>query len=192
MSLICTFCKMTFERAYRISAARSARPQFCSKACYGLHHAAKSSAAFADKFWARLKPANDRGCREWSGRTFWRYGLVDLGNKPQMAHRIAYRLATGEDPGELSVCHTCDNPPCCEPTHLWLGTHKENMADRTKKGRTNPPKFSGEKHPAARLTSTDVIAIRQSPESNNSLAARFGVGAANIRRIRLHETWRDV
>lgn len=191
-AMTCAFCKKPFQRTYRISAKRAARPQYCSRACFGRAHAAKSSAAFAEKFWARLKPANERGCRDWSGRTFMRYGLVDLWNRPQMAHRVAYRLATGIDPGPLEVCHTCDNPPCCEPSHLWLGTHKENMLDMAAKGRTNPPIFLGEKHPQARLVAEDVIAIRSSPNSNNDLAAAYGVTVENIRRVRLYQTWAHI
>ncbi|WP_291869721.1 HNH endonuclease signature motif containing protein [Bradyrhizobium sp.] len=190
--MICTFCQKDFQRSYRISAARAARPQFCSKACYGLHHAAKSAAAFAGKFWARLKPANERGCREWSGRTYFRYGLVDLANKPQMAHRVAYYLATGQEPGELDVCHTCDNPPCCTPEHLWLGTHLENMQDRTAKGRSNPPKLRGEAHGQAKLDAAAVRAIRASSERDSKLALQYGVTAANIYRVKARISWRHV
>jgi len=190
--MICTFCKTPFERSYRISARRAARPQFCSKACFGLNHAAKSAAALAGNFWSRLKPADERGCREWVGRTYMRYGLIDLEGRPQMAHRVAYRLSTGRNPGKLSVCHTCDNPPCCEPTHLWLGTHKENMLDMSSKGRTNPPSFIGERHPGAKLRPEDVAIIRSSGMSNIDLAKLYSVTPENIRRVRLHQTWRHV
>jgi hypothetical protein len=191
-AMICTFCKKDFERAYRICAKRAARPQFCSMACYGLHHAEKSAAVFADKFWARLAPANEFGCREWTGRTYMRYGLVDLDGRPQMAHRIAYHLSTGQEPGELSVCHACDNPPCCEPAHLWLGTHKENMVDMAAKGRTNAPSFLGESHPGAKLKRVDITAIRSSGLSNADIAKLYNVTPENIRRIRIRETWKHV
>jgi len=121
-----------------------------------------------------------------------RYGLIDFEGKPQMAHRIAYRLATGRDPGELSVCHECDNPPCCEPSHLWLGTHKENMLDMAAKGRTNPPSFKGEEHPSAKLRPADIVHIRGSLLSISMLAKEFGVTPANIRRIKTRKSWRHI
>ncbi len=192
--LICPFCNKEFERAYRMNATRAARPQFCSRGCASRDNAAKMNAEFAAKFWARLGPPTiPGGCREWTGRRIRdRYGIVDLGGGPKLAHRVAYHLATGLEPGTLEVCHTCDNPPCCEPSHLWLGTHKENMVDMARKGRTNPPILNGENHPAAKLRAADVSAIRRSGLSNNALANSYGTTPQNIRGIRLHKTWKHV
>lgn len=68
------------------------------------------------------------------------YGKVRSGGRMVGAHRIAWETATGQTaPPELDVCHTCDNPPCCNPTHLFLGTHADNNADRHVKGRTVMP-----------------------------------------------------
>ncbi len=191
--MICAFCNKEFKRSYRVSAAKAARAQYCSRGCAVRERAAKMNADFAAKFWARLGPLTDAGCREWTGRRLnKRYGVVDLGGSPKIAHRVAYRLATGRDPGEREVCHTCDNPPCCEPAHLWLGTHRENMRDMAAKGRTNPPIFLGEGHPGSKLKAADIVVIRGSPLPDSVLARQFGVTAANISRIKKLETWRHV
>ncbi len=83
------------------------------------------------RLWERTERA-PTGCLEWQGPVDGKgYGRVDGG---KLAHRVAYRLAKG-DPGPLCVLHTCDNPPCINPEHLWLGTRGDNNRDAAAKGR---------------------------------------------------------
>jgi hypothetical protein len=190
----CAHCGIHFIRPYRMNITRASRRQFCSKECNGKYCSDKARERFSDRFWARVKPANERGCREWSGRKHIRngYGVIDLDGRPQLAHRIAYTLATGRDPGDLSICHTCDNPPCCEPSHLWAGTHQENMDDMAQKGRANAPVFIGEKHPRAKLSEEEIRDIRGSLLSDKILASDYGVTTENIRRIKTRKSWRHI
>jgi ribosome-binding protein aMBF1 (putative translation factor) len=111
------------------------------------------------------------------------------------SNRMAWRLANGaEIPVGMSVCHHCDNPPCCNPAHLFLGSHRENMADRDAKGRQacNPGR-RGETSPAAKLTEADVLAIRRRYAgggiSQAALASEYGVAQSTISKITRRVRW---
>ncbi len=75
-------------------------------------------------------------CLEWTGtRNPHGYGRFSRRGRQELAHRVAYELAVGPIPDGLQVLHRCDNPPCVNPTHLWLGTPADNAHDRDTKGR---------------------------------------------------------
>lgn len=77
-----------------------------------------------------------RSCHEFQrGRSKSGYGRVSSGNKVVYTHRLTWERAYGPIPAGLEVCHSCDNPPCCNIKHLFLGTHAQNMADSSSKGR---------------------------------------------------------
>src|SRR5258708_24762522 len=84
------------------------------------------------------------------------YGQFTVKQKNYISHRLVYSLVKG-DPGELKVCHSCDNRICCNPKHLWLGTNQDNMDDAKSKGRT----LVGIKNPRATLTEDQVRAIKR-------------------------------
>lgn len=85
--------------------------------------------------WGRVdKSGGPEACWPWTGARHKGYGMIGIARKKHGTHRVAYALATG-DPGDLHVCHACDNPPCCNPAHLFLGTHQDNMRDLVAKGR---------------------------------------------------------
>jgi len=76
------------------------------------------------------------GCWEWRGDHDGKgYGVILVSGRAQQAHRAAYRFFCGPIPEGLFVCHHCDNPPCCNPVHLFLGAHADNMRDMALKGR---------------------------------------------------------
>lgn len=109
------------------------------------------------------------------------------------AHRLAYVLHYSKQPDTLFVCHKCDNPSCCNPYHLELGTAKENMAEAGRRGRMNPPK--GVKHHRAKLNDQAIRLIRFAHTNGFStwtLAEIFNVSRTQIRHIVNNRGWSHV
>lgn len=89
-----------------------------------------------DRFWSRVAIAGKDDCWEWrAGRVAAGYGSFYMAGFLYRANRVAWAFHNATDPGDLHVCHTCDNPPCCNPAHLFLGTTQDNMKDMVRKGR---------------------------------------------------------
>ena len=89
----------------------------------------------ADNFYSKLKLA-DNGCLEWQGARFVQgYGAVQWCDAQWRAHRVAWLLEHGDLPVDMDVLHRCDNPPCCNIVHLFLGSQKDNIRDSIDKGR---------------------------------------------------------
>lgn len=103
---------------------------------------------FSTIFWARVdQSAGATECWPYTGtKRANGYGRFRLHGKYEMPHRMAYSLGTGEIPSGFFVCHHCDNPICCNPTHLFVGTHADNMADRNRKGHYVLPEVLREKN----------------------------------------------
>ena len=146
------------------------------------------------KFWSRVDKRGPDDCWPWMGaRTVKGYGIININGKSYRAHRISYQIHTGKKP-ENFVCHTCDNPSCVNPAHLFDGTPQSNMDDMIAKGRDR--KALGEDVPAAKLTEDDVIAIRAQyaagGHTHRSLAADYGLNHRTIGRMIKQEAWRHV
>lgn len=109
------------------------------------------------------------------------------------AHRIAWELVRGSIPDGQWVLHRCDNPPCVRPSHLFLGTPKDNVDDMAAKGRGNPLK--GSARPTARLSEADALAIREARRQGAvgaELARRYGVHRSTIYHICQRDSWRHI
>ncbi len=135
----------------------------------------------------------------WSGCWIWmgalqgnRYGQIRYFGDLIYAHRASYLSFVGQIPHGLSVCHKCDVECCINPTHLFLGTHKENMLDMAVKGRCNPIRIKGENHQSAILTEQDVIDVmRLSAEGMScaKIASAKGVSKGCISNIVTGRNW---
>lgn len=125
----------------------------------------------------------ENGCWNWTGCTIRGYGAFQLEGKVIKAHRLSWILHKGAIPNGLLVCHTCDNPLCVNPAHLFIGTNKDNVADREVKGRNRPPQ--GTNHWAAKLTLEIIKEMRCVRESEGvsyqRLGKRFGVSTMQAR-----------
>ena len=144
-----------------------------------------------NRFWSKVDVRQPDSCWPWQAyRARKGYGIVRWAGRNQKAHRVAYQLEVGEIPAGLFVCHRCDNPPCVNPAHLFLGTTQDNTRDMMEKGRGTDN--SGEKNPRAKLTWEEVEEIRARRDacSQKELAEAFGVSVATINQILVHRTWR--
>lgn len=98
-------------------------------------HGHNGNSPVETRFWNRTKETGT-GCWEWQGaRNEHNYGGVSVNGKWRKAHQVAWELAHGERPEGACVCHRCDNPPCVNPAHLFLGSQIENIQDMHNKGR---------------------------------------------------------
>lgn len=159
----------------------------CSHACAG---AARSNRR--EDLWRYIQIGEPDECWPW---TRWLdrdgYGQFSAGGHAYKAHRLAYELGHGVAPGELKVCHACDNPRCCNPAHLFLGTQTENLRDMIAKGRSS----RGSRHHSTELTEEQVSEIRarrSAGERGRVLAAEFGLSEASVSDIHHRRTWGHV
>lgn len=100
---------------------------------------------------------------------------------------MAFALANHQDiPDGMCVCHTCDNPPCCNPAHLWLGTHRENMQDRGRKGRGRESREYGEDAAQSKFSTADVQAVLELVRggmSQQKAGERYGMSQPHVSRL---------
>lgn len=147
----------------------------------------------AEQIGRKIAKAGIDDCWLWNGaRTRQGYGCLTHLGKPMLAHRAAYKCAFGTDPVGFIVMHKCDNPPCCNPRHLVLGTVGENNRDRHEKRRSKGGASPGETNPSAILNSEAVKEIYQSSETHSALARKYGVVQQSIYDIRVGRNWRHV
>ena len=154
--------------------------------------------ALARRFWSKVLHDRD-GCWEWQGGRWghgWKgrgkgYGSFWMNGKTVSAHRVALMLAKPSmyDPS-LHVLHTCDNPICCRPGHLWQGTNADNVSDRERKGRGNQHK--GEEQVHAKLSEAQVRAILADDRSQVEIAKTYGVTQAQVSNIKRRAHWKHL
>lgn len=195
---LCEKCGARFHSPpHRYDKAR-----FCSLECYGNP---KSWPSAEVRFWAKVdKSGGAEACWPWKGcRNPAGYGIHGIGRKGKpiaLSHRTAWELTNGQPPGELLVCHKCDNPPCCNPAHLFLGTALDNTIDMTLKRRNGayvkPDRVPrGERHGRSKLTADQVREIRSLRDSglpHHEIGRRFDVTGITVSRIFRGKNWTSV
>ena len=152
-----------------------------------------------------VKIAQDPERRFWNNVSFgencwiWRlykckqgYGRFKVSaNRRVLAHRYAWEIVFGTIPEKLQICHKCDNPSCVRPTHLFMGTQKQNMKDMYDKGRN--PSRKGENNPRAKLNEIFVATIRKDYETGDTtqikLGNKYGVDNRTISAVILKKIW---
>ena len=150
----------------------------------------------ADRFWSNVDQRGDDECWEWQGYKipsgYGQFGISHKGRKKIVpAHRISYVCGGGDElrpiPDDMFVCHHCDNPACCNPKHLFLGTPADNSRDMVEKGRS--ARNLGELNGNVKLSYKQVEEIKASKERQIDLAKKFGVSQSAISNIRSGRTW---
>lgn len=132
------------------------------------------------------------GCWEWTGTTMQKedYGIACHRGKRQRAHRLSYMYHKGQIPEGLLICHTCDNPICINPDHLYAGTAKDNSADMVSRGRQN--RLKGEEAGQAKLTNIEVLAIRSDNRRHKYIAKDYGIAVSTVSSIKQRTNWKHI
>jgi hypothetical protein len=152
------------------------------------------------RFWSYVRIGEPDECWPWKGGLFTNgYGQFRFGKKKLKAHRCAYILTNGLFPrGKPKGLHSCDNPPCCNPAHIFPGTLSDNARDRHSKGRAAPCvlcPLRGEENPSAKLCVGQILEIRafaQSGESQRKIAQKYNVSQSQIGNIVKGRSWATV
>lgn len=141
------------------------------------------------RFWSKVKTGNLAHCWPWRGsKSDMGYGCYKFLGATRAAHRIAYAIATESWPEDMVVRHRCDNPSCCNPSHLKIGTHADNVADRVRRKRS----AYGERAGRAKLTEAQVLSIADDPRDAITIAKDYPVSVDTIRSIKQKRIWKHL
>lgn len=190
-AVTCAQCRKVFDRGYHPGFARAAKSQYCSKSCLREASAEKSLKSLPARFWAFVDKRTEDECWPWKGAILgFGYGHTAAAGKKITAHRLSYLLHYGSIPDGMCVLHRCDNPPCCNPRHLFVGTKIDNIDDMNAKGRgSKPPVRLGCAVNTNKLSETQVLEIFGSDGTYTALAQKFGVSRKTIKAIKTGRNW---
>ena len=149
-----------------------------------------------DRLYSKIRKTDS--CWLWTAASHpFGYGVIRIDGKNRLAHRVMYELRNGPIPDGKYICHTCDNPACVNPEHLFIGTQKDNMQDCSQKGRARSSKAPrpGSLHPQTKLTEADVVIIRQrcaNGETQGAVGADYSLTQGAISAIVTGKSWSHV
>jgi len=147
--------------------------------------------ALAERLMLNIERITETGCWIWLAYcNADGYAIIKYDGKPVQAHRLAYKAFIGDFSASLQVLHRCDVPCCLNPTHLFLGTHADNMRDRESKGRANHPR--GNLSGKSKLSETKVVEIKRMLKNGSDYAAIariYSVDRRTVYDIAIGRTW---
>lgn len=151
-----------------------------------------------ERFWEKVKVGSPNECWEWTRPIYAFYPYFSIKRQLMPAHRVSYLFAHGSIPEGVCICHTCDNPKCVNPNHLYAGNHKSNMADCIKRKRFKflGPRSGIENH-NSKLTPEIVREIRAiyptlKRPAKGQFANKIGISQVHCRRIVDRVMWSHV
>lgn len=172
------FCSMHYQRAYKHgSADTKLKP-------------GPRRPPIKELILSRVAFVPESGCWLWTGATSadGNYGRIRFNGIPHNAHRLMWETENGPIPDGMILCHRCDIGLCCNPNHLFLGTHQDNSDDKVRKGRQS----RGDNHGSSKLSANEVALIRGCTESAHFLAEKYDVHRSTIYAIRNNLYWKHV
>ena len=151
------------------------------------------SPVLSERFWSKVHVSKRARCWPWLGaKDSFGYGQVRHGGKTDRAPRVAFYLRNNRWPN--NACHSCDNPICCNPDHIFDGSRSDNMQDMVTKGRHRTNR--GEAHYATKITDVEASKIRKEYKegihSIEAIAAKFASSFSVVQRIIARKTWKHI
>lgn len=197
MSKILSYCRI--DGCLKINSAKGlCKPHYEQQRLYGdpliklKDHGVGNTRE--EKFWSKVKRTNNPDeCWEWQGiknsRGYGVSAILTVTPIIRSAHRKAFYYAYGIVPTAF-ICHTCDNPPCCNPKHLYEGSYQDNANDRVRRGR----QLRGSLHGRAKVTDAEVLEMRRLANGHTiaSLARQFHLSESATRSIIKGENWKHI
>ena len=185
---VCIQCNKDFLT--RKSIINAGYGFFCSLSCSITNRNYKLKSSAVDIFWSNIQKSIDTECWIYTKCiSTTGYGRIQINRKFVFAHRFSYQLHFGDIPDGMFICHHCDNPPCCNPSHLFLGTSSDNSNDMAAKFRND----KGEEHWNNKLNQTQVLEIKsllKNGESVSNIANTYNVHVNTIYDIRNNRIWK--
>ncbi len=192
IKIFCDYCNIAI---YVWPSQIKRGTKYCSLSCAGRKNFKDNVLTPQEIFFRNIsKTEHENGCWIYSVIDCYGYGRLKINGKVVRAHRYSYELHNGEIPDNMMICHSCDTPSCVRPSHLFIGTAKDNIQDMINKGRKNVLK--GEEYRHSKLTEEQVIQIRLLTAgediSQEMIGNQFGVSRRMVNKIKNGKAWKHI